>query len=407
MKTKILFGSAILILFLSCSKDDGAVPIAQNKPPLPFKLIAPGASAPNESRLPIFTWEKSADPEGHQISYGLFMGDGGEPTFPVAESLDNTMFISTDTLDFGQEYTWMVEARDPKGAITNSQAQSFTVQSPPVEFLRRHAIGMTDMYFEYSDDGYLDSLEDVTQDSWGLKYDTQGKLERIYMGMQTAFIYSYTIQGRQETVGKFSIGSSESWEFEYNSDRESLQRIKHLIQEIGGTNLDEEVTFVYEDKVSIVDTAAPKLSQIQIGNVTMNGTDSKRIILEWIEDNISKITIEKNSPTGFIFSVQLEFEYDNNVNPYYTIIKEQFGFDAFYVCNIETGLETINFGPFFWQSKNNVTKIKKTEQDNGIWYTTKTNYDYTYSKDYYPTSATVVNNYDDLSSLQWMEEWSY
>ena len=93
--------------------------------------------------------------------------------------------------------------------------------------------------------------------------------------------------------------------------------------------------------------------------------------------------------------------------PTYTIIKEQFGFDAFYVGNFETGLETINFGPFYWQSKNNVTKIKKTEQDdNGMRYLTELVYNYTYSEAYYPHLANVIYS-NDITAMEYTEEWSY
>jgi len=397
----------ILIFTTSCSHDDVPLPVSQNKAPLPFELISPDVNAMDESRIPTFTWEKAVDPEDDQIDYDLYIGNQGEPTFLVAEKLSDTFLVSNDTLDFNQKYQWMVMAKDAKGAKTNSPMQSFMVQPAPIAFLRRHSKATNDKYYEYSDEGDLIALEDINQDSWTLKYDAAAeKLERIYMGMQTAFVYSYTKEGRQETVGKFSIGRTESWKLEYNNDHGSLASIKHLVQEIGGTNLDEEVTFVYEDRVSIIDTASPKLSQILIGSVTKNGTISKKIDLEWIGENISKITVEIDSPDGFILSHLVEYEYDNNINPYHTIIKEQFGFDTFYVNNIGTGLETINFGSFFWQSKNNITKIKKTEQDNGVRYITYTTYDYTYTNDYYPLFADVAN-YNDLTSMRWSEEWSY
>ena len=282
------------------------------------------------------------------------------------------------------------------------------MQPTPIVFLRRHGIGTTDEYYEYSDEQDLLGLEDAKGNTWGLQYDTTTeKLERSYRSIESAFQYDYSKEGMQETVGEFSIGKSEGWMLEYENPYESLTKIFHEIRVNGITKLDEEATFVYEDKVSTVDTNAPKLVQIQIGSVTDSGTISKKIDVEWIGKNIGKIRVELDSPEGFVFSFQLEYEYDNNVNPYYIIIKEQFGFDSFYVSNFETGLETINFGPFYWQSQNNITKIKKTEQDgNGIRYTNELTYNYTYSEDYYPTLANVVL-FSDITSLEYMEEWSY
>ena len=408
MKTRILYGLFIILLALSCNKDDEVEHVTQNKAPSALKLISPGENAKNESRTPNFSWDEAIDPDGDKVTYDLYFGKQGESSSLLAETLAVNSFTSTERLDFYQEYQWKVVAKDIKGASTSSSVRSFFVQPTPIVFLRRHGIGTTDEYYEYSDEQDLLGLEDAKGNTWGLQYDTTTeKLERSYRSIESAFQYDYSKEGMQETVGEFSIGKSEGWMLEYENPYESLTKIFHEIRVNGITKLDEEATFVYEDKVSTVDTNAPKLVQIQIGSVTDSGTISKKIDVEWIGKNIGKIRVELDSPEGFVFSFQLEYEYDNNVNPYYIIIKEQFGFDSFYVSNFETGLETINFGPFYWQSQNNITKIKKTEQDgNGIRYTNELTYDYTYSEDYYPTLANVVL-FSDITSLEYMEEWSY
>ncbi len=397
----------VLLLLTNCGKDEGPEPqLEQNRPPGAFTLLSPENGAEDELRTPTLSWEKALDPDGDEVTYDLYLGKQGEPTSLLAEALTVNSFTSIDTLDFYREYQWKVIAKDAKGASTSSPVKSFFVKPPSIVVLRRHAIDTADKYFEYADDGYLDELEDHNQRGWGLKYDTATeKLERSYQGMQEAFVYNY-YKDMQETVTGSSIERSESWLFEYDSPFEALTRIYHEIRELGGTNLVEDISFIYEDRVSIVDTSAPKPIQIFIASVTDSGTTSKKIEVEWIEENIAKITTELNSPDGFVFSEQFEYEYDNNVNPYYTIIREQFGFDAFYVTNFETGLETIDFGPFYWQSKNNITKMMKTEQGTNGRFVTNRTYDYTYSKDYYPIFAKVAH-FNDTTSMQWTEEWNY
>ncbi len=398
----------LMILLTNCSKEENTPSALQNSAPQTFNLLLPQADDDNAARMPTFSWDEAIDPDGDKVAYDLYFAKQGEPISQWVENLNATSFTSKDTLDFDQEYHWKVVAKDDKGASTSSSVQSFKVLSLPIAFLRRHAIGTTDKYFEYSDEGYLMELEDGNQKSWALQYNTTSeKLERSYRGIEADFRYDYSKEGMQETVSEFSIGKSEGWMLEYENPYGSLTKIFHEIRVNGITNLVEVATFIYEPKVSIVDTIAPRLVQIQIGSVTDSGTISKKIDLEWIGENIDKVTVELDSPDGFVFSLQLEYEYDKNVNPYYTIIKEQFGFDSFYVSNFETGLETINFGPCYWQSKNNITKINKTELDgNGVRYSTELTYDYTYSEDYYPTLASVVL-FSDITSMEYVEEWSY
>ncbi len=400
----------LLILLTNCSKGEDKPLALKNSAPQTFNLLLPQADEDNTPRMPTFSWEEAIDDEGDKVNYDVYLGKQGDGApFPLlAEGLSATSYASDIILDFDKEYQWKVVAKDPTGASTSSTVSSFRVQTPPFVFLRRHAISTTDKYFEYSDDGHLIKLEDSNQDSWNLKYaTTTEKLESSNRSIESAFRYDYSKEGMQETVGEFSIGKSEGWMLEYENPYGSLTKIFHEILVNGITKLDEVATFIYEDKVSIVDTNAPKLVQIQIGSVTDSGTISKKIDVEWIGENIGKITVELDSPDGFVFSLQLEYEYDKNVNPYYTIIKEQFGFDSFYVSSFETGLETINFGPFYWQSQNNITKIKKTEQDgNGIRYSNELTYDYTYSEDYYPTLANVIL-FSDITSMEYTEEWSY
>lgn len=398
----------VLLLLTNCGKDEGPEPQPeQNRPPSSFTLLSPENGAEDEPRTPTLSWEKALDPDGDEVTYDLYLGKQGEPTSLLAEALTVNSFTSIDTLDFDQEYQWKVVAKDAKGASTGSPVKSFFVQPLPIEFLRRHAIDTADKYFEYADDGYLKELEDINQRTWALSYNTSTeKLERSYRDIQSAFLYGYSKEGMQKTVGEISVGGAESWKLEHKSAFGALTKIYHLIQRGAITELAEAVSFVYEYRADIDGGFMPKLVQIQIGSVTDNGTISKKIDLEWIGENIGKITVELDSTDGLVFSEQFEYEYDNNVNPYYTIIREQFGFDAFYLTNFETGLETIDFGPFYWQSKNNITKMMKTEQGTNGRFVTNRTYDYTYSKDYYPIFARVAY-FNDTTSMQWTEEWNY
>ena len=165
----------LLILFLiNCSKGEDAIAPIQNKPPQAFSLLSPNINEDNISRKPTFSWEEAIDEEGDKVTYDLYLGKQveGTPMSLLAQDLSATSYTSKTILDFDKEYQWKVVAKDATGASTSSPVSSFRIQQPPILFLRRHAIGTTDKYFEYSDDGYLIELQDSNQDSWNLKYNT-------------------------------------------------------------------------------------------------------------------------------------------------------------------------------------------------------------------------------------------
>ncbi len=96
----------------------------------------------------------------------------------------------------------------------------------------------------------------------------------------------------------------------------------------------------------------------------------------------------KGTENGTPFSSRTVFTYDDNINPYYVILKEKFGFEDFFVSNLYTGMETLDSGVFYWQSRNNITKIELySPVDDEDPHTTKA-YTYVYSDKYYPISGT-------------------
>ncbi len=100
---------------------------AANSAPTAFTLDAPSNSARLFDMLPTFRWQSSGDNDpGDSALYKLSVAiDSGFGFVAVVDSIADTFFTWTDSLDFGDEYWWKVEAFDANGAVTSSQVFSF------------------------------------------------------------------------------------------------------------------------------------------------------------------------------------------------------------------------------------------------------------------------------------------
>lgn len=87
-------------------------------------LVSPGNSKGIFDSNVAFNWEATADPEGDDITYDLFVGEDFPPTNKVAADISATNF-SLNSLVAGTSYFWMVEAKDPAGHISSSEIYSF------------------------------------------------------------------------------------------------------------------------------------------------------------------------------------------------------------------------------------------------------------------------------------------
>lgn len=127
MKKTILFTLIVLLISISCSKnDDNGTPAAENKAPEAFNLIGVTNGAVRVDVLPTFSWQAANDQEGDAITYDLYLGKEENPTTLYAENLSAASFTLTDRLNLYETYYWKVVAKDPKQATRNSEVYSFS-----------------------------------------------------------------------------------------------------------------------------------------------------------------------------------------------------------------------------------------------------------------------------------------
>lgn len=426
MNTKLLILVTILGLMAACSNDDGPPtkqpgPVQrpepeqepENQPPGSFALLTPEMDNKVTARTPNLTWVQATDPDGDSVFYDVYLDTEGNPATLIAENLNSTIFSVPEDLDLKTEYHWKVVARDGNGAITESTVNSFTTEYPIVflkEFSRTFdtaKLPERTQFFKYAN-SKLTELDDGSGVTWSTAYDISlGKLTRLNRpigGELLTYIYSYAAQGSQENITLGRSAKKESWAFAYDGQG----RLASItFESTGGTehNENSKADFVYAD----AETSDPlKILSETVRTDPTNPDQLDRfeatLELEWERRNIRQIrwTISENgSPENF----RTEYTYDNNINPYHTLITQQFGWDNFFVSNVSTGMESIDFGFFFWQSPNNMTKIEQQSPKEESLIVTE-QYIYGYSEKYYPLTA-ILKSRGEMSESESEISWSY
>ena len=131
MKTtlKIFAFITFLMATAACSSDDDT---STNLPPSAPLLLTPENEAgpcfgtgltPGTATL---TWEASVDPENDSIRYRVFLDGNSNPTTVVVSGITDTFFtLPNDSLEWGEQYFWRVEAIDAEGNIKQSEVFTF------------------------------------------------------------------------------------------------------------------------------------------------------------------------------------------------------------------------------------------------------------------------------------------
>lgn len=218
------------------------------------------------------------------------------------------------------------------------------------------------------------------------------------------YLYTYTPSEKQQVISFTKIGEPASWLFKFDSsDLLVSSSISKAVFDVISTSSD--FVLIYPDDQDF----RPNEICIAFDNSSVPGTFTgiRRFSLEWEDGNGSSVIldVDRNDGNGFQFEVRGTFSYDNNINPYAILIKEQFGFHPFFATNMETGLKTINFGKFFWQSHNNITKFETFDAPDLTAPTETTEYQYTYTENYYPKSAILKTRGTETFTKELV--WSY
>jgi hypothetical protein len=409
MKTfKKSVGMVLMVLLAACTKDD-APPSQEthpeNRPPRNFGLISPVQDELNEQPSPVFSWNTATDPDGDTVSYDLYLDTAEVPQTLIAEGLNTATFALEEHLDFETEYHWKVIAKDGKGAETESEIGSFTTDLP-IAFLKKFNSGLEgpgSLTLGY-DEGLLTDMAYEFGNSWQLDYDTaSGKLSRTARELNGEFLnysYGYTSLGKQKSIQLERSAKKESWILDYDGD-ERLTAVVYEFEQSNGNLSKATATLTYADENSI------KPKEITLVTTHSDGSETTEIAasLEWEGENIISVVIE-GTEDGEAFSLKSEYAYDNNINPYYILTKNQFGFGNFFVLDIRTGMESINLGPFYWQSPNNFVKMTLIETSvKGGSFTSTDTYEYSYSEDFYPLTAIRVYtggmSVEETRALSW------
>lgn len=105
--------------------------IAANRPPNDFNLLQPIDGFQDAPLTVSFSWETSVDPDGHEVTYDMYLGKNPNPNTLVLFSDKATSFTYPNDLEYGTTYYWWVQAIDQKGGFKNSQVFSFkTIKDP-------------------------------------------------------------------------------------------------------------------------------------------------------------------------------------------------------------------------------------------------------------------------------------
>lgn len=123
-----------IVLTLGCSSsDDDEIPFKPepeiNEPPMSFSLLEVPNNEINVTLNPELKWEKASDPNSDNVTYDVLLEENNEnPTTAIASNLQTTSLFIDVSLQYGSKYFWKVNAKDSKGAVTNSNAFNFTTR---------------------------------------------------------------------------------------------------------------------------------------------------------------------------------------------------------------------------------------------------------------------------------------
>jgi 6-phosphogluconolactonase (cycloisomerase 2 family) len=130
----------------------GYIPTGNN-PPRDFTLASPADGATDVSRLPVFLWNPSVDPDGDTVTYTIVVSENADLSAPVINQsgISGTSYTPSSSLAATTTYYWRVTATDGVDS-TNSETRSFTtgtsevINNPPGLFeLISPADGATDV----------------------------------------------------------------------------------------------------------------------------------------------------------------------------------------------------------------------------------------------------------------------
>jgi len=427
--TKRLLEIFIVVLLVSgCNKEDTPVPEnpesieekepekepepepePENRPPNSFLLLTPEMTGSDLRRSPTFSWENAKDPDGDQVTYSIFLDSVPDPQNLIAENLDAPNFELPQQLKFDTKYYWKVRAQDENGNSTISDAANFTTKEMLILYLSSF---LSSTYQNTVDVNYSDDRVVKIGDKYGATYSLfyhgnpsvliqsirrkQGNESRTYN-------YSYTPMGFQEEIKTSKNSYSSTLIMNYHSDS--------TVRYVEKTEAQFPVlTFTSKNWISYSgnDLAQPSEIIQEISGSNPGVGDYiyvRRLKLVWSGKNIASISVERDDleGMGFQFISRTEYTYDENVNPYYILITENFDWKDFFISEVITGMETIQIGPMFWQSSNNLVKREHYE-GNSTEPTLSFTYQYDYNEDYYPVSANITSsggNPNSYTTLYW------
>lgn len=124
---------SLLILTLSCSKEENPVEI-QNQPPSKPTIDTysgtPSHGSGNVSITPMLYWNCS-DPESEDLKFDVYFGRSATP--PLVSSDQSQKSYSPGTLQYSAQYHWKIKAKDNLGESSTSSTWNFTTKAQPIE----------------------------------------------------------------------------------------------------------------------------------------------------------------------------------------------------------------------------------------------------------------------------------
>ncbi|TMM58741.1 hypothetical protein FEE95_04730 [Maribacter algarum] len=112
MKIYRLIGTTMILVLLSCSKNDDTIETNENKAPITFELLGINEG---DGQKPLLTWEASTDPDGDPLTYDVIAENEDGISKVVAKNIAGTSFELDGLVNSIGEYSWKVVAKDGKG----------------------------------------------------------------------------------------------------------------------------------------------------------------------------------------------------------------------------------------------------------------------------------------------------
>ncbi|MFP2996230.1 hypothetical protein ABN763_09965 [Spongiivirga sp. MCCC 1A20706] len=104
-----------------------------NEAPEKAILSSPANEASGVVLLPELTWQAAADPDGDPVTYEVFL-DTNDADTSITTDITELAYILVNELELNTTYYWKVRVKDDKGAMTDSDIQSFTTNQAPGVF---------------------------------------------------------------------------------------------------------------------------------------------------------------------------------------------------------------------------------------------------------------------------------